>query len=285
MASAEDLAPGLYLVATPIGNLEDITLRAIRVLKQADLIACEDTRQTLKLLNRYGINTPTISYHEHNEAARAAELVEKLAQGSRIAVVTDAGTPGISDPGYRLVSLAIEHGLPVVPIPGPAAFVSALVGAGLPVESFSFRGFLPPKTGARRRELEQVRNSMQTEVFYEAPHRIAATLEDALAVLGPNRRIVVARELTKIHEEFLRGTTAQVLDVVNSRGEMKGEIVLMIGPAEAGKNAAPTISIRDRIEQLMREENLDEKSALKKAAKERDISKSEAYREWQVSSK
>jgi 16S rRNA (cytidine1402-2'-O)-methyltransferase len=285
MASVQDLAPGLYLVATPIGNLEDITLRAIRVLKQADLIACEDTRQTLKLLNRYGINTPTISYHEHNEAARAAELVEKLAQGSRIAVVTDAGTPGISDPGFRLVSLAIERGLPVVPIPGPAAFVSALVGAGLPVESFSFRGFLSPKTGARRRELEQVRNSMQTEVFYEAPHRIAATLEDALAVLGPERRIVVARELTKIHEEFLRGTTAQVLDVVQSRGEMKGEIVFMIGPAEAGKNAAPTISIRDRIEQLMREENLDEKSALKKAARERDISKSEAYREWQVGGK
>jgi 16S rRNA (cytidine1402-2'-O)-methyltransferase len=285
MASVEDLAPGLYLVATPIGNLEDITVRAIRILKQADLIACEDTRQTLKLLNRYGINTPTISYHEHNEAARAAELVEKLAQGSRIAVVTDAGTPGISDPGFRLVSLAIERGLPVVPIPGPAAFVSALVGAGLPVESFSFRGFLPPKTGARRRELERVRNSMQTEIFYEAPHRIAATLEDALAVLGPQRRIVVARELTKIHEEFLRGTAAQVLDVVKSRGEMKGEIVLMIGPAEAGKNAAPTISIRDRVEQLMREENLDEKSALKKAARERDISKSEAYREWQVGSK
>jgi 16S rRNA (cytidine1402-2'-O)-methyltransferase len=285
MASVEDLAPGLYLVATPIGNLEDITVRAIRILKQADLIACEDTRQTLKLLNRYGINTPTISYHEHNEAARAAELVEKLAQGSRIAVVTDAGTPGISDPGFRLVSLAIERGLPVVPIPGPAAFVSALVGAGLPVESFSFRGFLPPKTGARRRELERVRNSMQTEIFYEAPHRIAAALEDALAVLGPQRRIVVARELTKVHEEFLRGTTAQVLDVVNSRGEMKGEIVFMIGPAEAGKNAAPTISIRDRIEQLMREENLDDKSALKKAARERDISKSEAYREWQLSSK
>jgi 16S rRNA (cytidine1402-2'-O)-methyltransferase len=285
MASAEDLAPGLYLVATPIGNLEDITLRAIRVLKQADLIACEDTRQTLKLLNRYGINTPTISYHEHNEAARAAELVEKLAQRSRIAVVTDAGTPGISDPGFRLVSLAIERGLPVVPIPGPAAFVSALICAGLPAESFSFRGFLSPKTGARRRDLEQVRNSMETEIFYEAPHRIAATLEDALAVLGAHRRIVVARELTKVHEEFLRGTTAQVLDVVNSRGEMKGEIVLMIGPAEAEKNAAPTTSIRDRVEQLTREENLDEKAALKKAAKERGISKSEAYREWQLSSK
>jgi len=285
MALADDLAPGLYLVATPIGNLEDITLRAIRVLKQADLIACEDTRQTLKLLNRYGINTPTISYHEHNEAARAAELVEKLAQGSRIAVVTDAGTPGISDPGIRLVSLAIERGLPVVPIPGPAAFVSALVGAGLPVESFSFRGFLSPKTGARRRDLEQVRNSMQTEIFYEAPHRIAATLEDVLAVLGSERRIVVARELTKIHEEFLRGTMAQVLYVVKSRGEMKGEIVLMIGPAEAGKHPAPTTSIRDRVKQLMRDENLNEKAALKKAAKERGISKSEAYREWQVSGK
>ena len=285
MASAEDLAPGLYLVATPIGNLEDITLRAIRVLKQADLIACEDTRQTQKLLNHYGINTPTISYHEHNEAARAAELVEKLAQGSRIAVVTDAGTPGISDPGFRLVSLAIERGLPVVPIPGPAAFVSALVGAGLPVGSFSFRGFLSPKTGARRRELEHVRNSMQTEIFYEAPHRILATLEDVLAILGPRRRIVVARELTKIHEEFLRGTAAQVLDVIKSRGEMKGEIVLMIGPASEGETQAPATSVRDRVQQLMREEKLDEKSALKKAARERGISKSEAYREWQVSSK
>jgi 16S rRNA (cytidine1402-2'-O)-methyltransferase len=282
MASAEDLAPGLYLVATPIGNLDDITLRAIRVLKQADMIACEDTRQTLKLLNRYGINTPTVSYHEHNEAARAAELVEKLAQGSRIAVVTDAGTPGISDPGFRLVSLAIERGLPVVPIPGAAAFVSALVGAGLPVGSFSFRGFLPPKTGARRRELEQVRNSMQTEIFYEAPHRIAATLEDALAVLGPQRRIVVARELTKIHEEFLRGTAAQVLDVIRSRGEMKGEIVLMIGPVAEGEVQAPAVSIRNRVKQLMREENLDEKAALKRAAKERGISKSAAYRECQV---
>src|SRR5436305_4995108 len=162
----EALAPGLYLVATPIGNLEDITLRAIRVLKQVDLVACEDTRQTQKLLNHYGITTRATSYHEHNEASRAAELVEKLAQGARIAVVSDAGTPGISDPGFRLLSLAIERGLPVVPIPGPAAFVSALVGAGLPVESFSFRGFLSPKTGARRRELEQVQNSMQTEILY-----------------------------------------------------------------------------------------------------------------------
>jgi 16S rRNA (cytidine1402-2'-O)-methyltransferase len=282
MASAEDLAPGLYLVATPIGNLEDITLRAIRVLKQADLIACEDTRQTQKLLNHYGIATPTISYHEHNEAARAAELIEKLTQGARIAVVSDAGMPGISDPGFRLVSLAVERGVPVVAIPGATAFVSALVASGLPSEGFSFRGFLSPKSAARRRELEQARSSAQTEVFYEAPHRILATLEDLLAVLGPERRIVVARELTKIHEEFLRGTAAQVLDIVKGRGEVKGEIVLLIGPRGEVERPAPAGSIRDRVELLMREENLDEKAALKKAAKERGISKSAAYREWQV---
>ncbi|HEX3103919.1 MAG TPA: 16S rRNA (cytidine(1402)-2'-O)-methyltransferase [Terriglobales bacterium] len=282
MASAEDLAPGLYLVTTPIGNLEDITLRAIRVLKQADLIACEDTRQTQKLLNHYGIDTPTISYHEHNEAARAAELVEKLANGSRVAVVSDAGTPGISDPGFRLVSLSSERGLPVIPIPGATAFVTALVASGLPSEAFSFRGFLAPKSAARQRQLTETRNSKQTEIFYEAPHRILAALEDVAAVLGAHRRIVVARELTKIHEEFLRGTSAQILDVVKSRGEMKGEIVLMIGPAEESENAVPTISIRDRVEQLIREENLDEKAALKKAAKERGISKSAAYRELQI---
>jgi 16S rRNA (cytidine1402-2'-O)-methyltransferase len=280
MAAAEDLAPGLYLVATPIGNLEDITLRAIRVLKQADLIACEDTRQTQKLLNHYGIETPTISYHEHNEAARAAELIEKLAHGTRIAVVSDAGTPGISDPGFRLISLAIERGVPVVPIPGPAAFVSAVVASGLPMESFSFRGFLSPKGGARRRELEQLRNSSETEIFYEAPHRILAALEDVVATLGPERRVVVGRELTKIHEEFLRGTTAQVLDIVKSREEMKGEIVLLIGPATEEETQSPVVSVRDRVQQIMHEEQLDEKAALKKAAKERGISKSAAYREF-----
>jgi len=281
MASAEDLKPGLYLVATPIGNLEDITLRAIRVLKETDLIACEDTRQTKKLLNHYGIETPMISYHEHNEAARAAELVEQLAHGARIAVVTDAGMPGISDPGFRLLSLAIERGVPVVPIPGPAAFVSALVASGLPMESFSFRGFLSPKSGARRRELEQLRNSSETAIFYEAPHRILATLEDVVATLGPERRVVVGRELTKIHEEFLRGTAAEVLDTVKNRGEIKGEMVLLIGPAAEEETQVPVISVRDRVQQLMREEKLDEKAALKKAAKERGISKSAAYRELQ----
>ena len=212
MTAAEnrDLAPGLYLVGTPIGNLEDITLRAIRVLRQADIIACEDTRQTQKLLNHFGIETRATSYHEHNEASRAAELVEKLAQGERVAVVSDAGMPGISDPGFRLVALAIERGFAVFPVPGPAAFLAALVASGLPTDSFSFRGFLPAKSGARRRELEKIVESLSTKIFYEAPHRIRETLEDVVEVLGPLRPVVVARELTKIHEEFLRGTAGEV---------------------------------------------------------------------------
>jgi 16S rRNA (cytidine1402-2'-O)-methyltransferase len=277
-----DLAPGLYLVATPIGNLEDITLRAIRVLKQADLIACEDTRQTQKLLNRYGIEKPTVSYHEHNEASRAAELIEKLVAGALIAVVSDAGTPGVSDPGLRLVWLAIERGIPVVPIPGPTAFVSALVASGLPVESFSFGGFLPPKTGARRKDLEKIRESSHTQVFYEAPHRIRETLDDISAVLGPSRRVVIARELTKIHEEFLRGTVAEIIGRLKDREQLKGEIVLLIGPAPEDSQPMLGGSIRERVTRLMQEEKLDEKSALKRAAKERGISKSEAYRQLQL---
>jgi 16S rRNA (cytidine1402-2'-O)-methyltransferase len=276
-----DLPPGLYLVATPIGNLEDITMRAIRVLRQADLIACEDTRHTQKLLNHYDIETPTLSYYEHNEAARSTELVEKLAQGERVALVSDAGTPGISDPGFRLVSRAIERGFRVVPIPGPVAFVSALIASGLPARSFSFRGFLPPKAHARRLNLETVRSSSQTEVFYEAPHRIRGALEDVAAVLGRERPVVVARELTKIHEEFLRGTAEQVLEKLNQSDVVKGEITLLVGPAAEGASFPAAISCRDRVEQLMREEKLDEKAALKKAAKERGISKSAAYREWQ----
>jgi 16S rRNA (cytidine1402-2'-O)-methyltransferase len=280
MTAESSLAPGLYLVATPIGNLEDITLRAIRVLKQVDLIACEDTRQTQKLLNHCRITTRAISYYEHNEASRAAELAEKLAQGARIAVVSDAGTPGISDPGFRLVTQAIQRGIAVVPVPGPAAFVSALVASGLPMESFSFRGFLPPKTGARRRELEKIRSSSGTEVFYEAPHRICDTMKDVVSVLGAERPVAIARELTKIHEEFLRGTASQALETLNNRGDVKGEIVLLIGPASEG-NCPSTVSVRDRVEQIMRQEKLDEKTALKRVAKERRISKSEVYRELQ----
>jgi len=281
MSGERDLAPGLYLVGTPIGNLEDITLRAIRVLKQADLIACEDTRQTQKLLNHFGIEKPTVSYHQHNEASRAAELLERLAEGARIAVVSDAGTPGISDPGFRLLSLAIERGFPVVPVPGPAAFVAALIASGLAVEPFSFRGFLPSKGGARRRELEQIRESPHTEIFYETPHRIREALEEVVATLGPRRQVVVARELTKIHEEFLRGTAAEVLAIVQNRGELKGEIVLLIGGAEDESHPL-SVSVPDRIDQLVRKEKLDEKAALKRVAKERGISKSEAYREWQA---
>jgi 16S rRNA (cytidine1402-2'-O)-methyltransferase len=275
------LAPGLYLVGTPIGNLEDMALRAIRVLKQADIIACEDTRQTQKLLNHFGIETRAVSYHEHNEASRAAELVEKLAQGGTVAVVSDAGMPGVSDPGFRLVSLAIERGVPVFPVPGPAAFLAALVASGLPTDSFSFRGFLPPKSGARRRELEKITDSSSTEIFYEAPHRIREALADIVAVLGTERLVVVARELTKIHEQFLRGAAGEVAQTLNTRGEVKGEITLLIGKAAEGASTPRGTSVRERVEEIMREEKVDEKAALKKVAKERGISKSEAYRELQ----
>jgi 16S rRNA (cytidine1402-2'-O)-methyltransferase len=275
--------PALYLVATPIGNLEDITLRALRVLKNVDLIACEDTRQTQKLLNHYGISTRTVSYHEHNEMTKAAELVVDLEGGARIALVTDAGMPGISDPGYRLISLAIRHRVPVIPIPGASAFLAALVASGLPTDSFRFSGFLPAKRGERRSLLESVRGSARTQVFYEAPHRLLETLEDVAEVLGPARHVVVAREVTKIHEEFLRGTVDEVHTTLKSRGEVKGEITLLIAKAE--ESAQPTVTarlnIRERLHQLMAQEKIDEKAALKKLAKEMGVSKSEAYRDLQ----
>lgn len=273
----------LYLVATPIGNLEDITFRAVRVLKEADLIACEDTRQTQKLLNHYGISTRTISYHEHNEMTKAAELVVDLEGGAKIALVTDAGMPGISDPGFRLITLAIRHGVPVVPIPGASAFLAALVASGLPTDSFRFSGFLPAKRGERRTLLETIRSSPRTQVFYEAPHRVVEALEDIVEVLGPERHVVVAREVTKIHEEFLRGRAAEILGTLRSRGDVKGEITLLIAKAEdAAQSVAPVrISVRQRVDQIMSEEKVDEKAALKKVAKEMGVSKSEAYRELQ----
>jgi 16S rRNA (cytidine1402-2'-O)-methyltransferase len=278
------LAPGLYLVATPIGNLEDITLRALRVLKQADLIACEDTRQTQKLLNHYGITTRTTSYHEHNEMTRSAELVLELEQGARIALVTDAGMPGISDPGFRLISLAIRHHIPVVPIPGASAFLSALVASGLPTDSFRFSGFLPAKRGQRRQVIESIRESARTQVFYEAPHRVTEALEDVVEILGGQRHLVIAREVTKLHEEFLRGPAAEILAALKARGDIKGEITLLIGKMESTEEKASTrVSVRKRISQLTAEEKLDEKTALKKVAKEMGISKSEAYREFQRS--
>ena len=280
--------PALYLVATPIGNLEDITLRALRLLKEVDVIACEDTRQTQKLLNHYAIQTHTTSYHEHNELTRSAELVKQMQEGASVALVTDAGMPGISDPGYRLIALAIRHHVPVVPIPGASAFLAALVASGLPTDSFRFSGFLPSKRGERRAALEAINNSPRTQVFYEAPHRIVETLTDVVEILGDARHVVIAREVTKLHEEFLRGRAGEVLENLKAREAVKGEITLLIGKAEAqdahvGTAAPGCLSIRQRVEQLMAEGKVDEKAALKKVAKERGVSKSEAYRELQRS--
>ncbi len=277
--------PCLYLVATPIGNLEDITLRALRVLKEVDLIACEDTRQTLKLLSHYGIQTRLVSYHEHNEMTKASELVVDLEGGAKIALVTDAGMPGISDPGFHLIALAIRHHVPVIPIPGASAFLAALVASGLATDSFRFSGFLPAKSGQRRKLLESIKDSPRTQVFYEAPHRLLETLADVVEGLGSDRHVVVAREVTKIHEEFLRGRAKDVLDQLEARGEVKGEITLLIAKPETQdlRPETSSVSVAQRVREIMAEEKADEKAALKKVAKERGIGKSEAYREWQQS--
>ncbi len=272
----------IYLVATPIGNLEDITLRGLRILKEADLIACEDTRQTRKLLEHYQIRKPLVSYHEHNEAERAEELVKRALAGEKIAVVSDAGMPGISDPGYRVVTKAVQRGVPVIPVPGPVAIEAAIAACGLPAESFHFGGFLPPKRSQRRKVLQTLGAETAALVFYEAPHRIVDTLEDVIETLGP-RPVVVARELTKVHEEFLRGSAPVVLGELRSRPSVKGEITLIIGrgsePSAAPAGGAG--SIGQRVEELMREQALDHMAALKEAARERGLSKREAYRQWQ----
>ncbi|PYX80924.1 MAG: 16S rRNA (cytidine(1402)-2'-O)-methyltransferase [Acidobacteria bacterium] len=276
--------PKLYLVATPIGNLEDITLRALRVLKEVDLIACEDTRQTQKLLSHYGVEKRTVSYHQHNEMTRAAELIVDVERGASIALVSDAGMPGISDPGFRLITLAIRHHVPVVPIPGASAFLAALVASGLPTDSFRFSGFLPPRHGKRRELLENILASPRTQVFYEAPHRLIETMEDVVEVLGLNRQVVIAREVTKIHEEFLRGRAGELLEKLKQRGEIKGEITLLIGKSEDSiQTAAAKAGVRARLKQIMTDEQVDQKAALKKVAKQLGISKSEAYRELQRS--
>jgi 16S rRNA (cytidine1402-2'-O)-methyltransferase len=276
---AEQTKPGtLYVVATPIGNLEDISYRAVRVLKEADLIACEDTRHTAKLLHHYGIEKPTVSYHEHNEAARAEELVTKMEQGLNVAQVSDAGMPGISDPGYRVIKLAIERGVPVVPIPGASAVIAALAASGLPTDSFHFLGFLPSKSGQRRTTLEALRVAKHTTVVYEAPHRIVETMKDIVELLAPDRPVVLARELTKMHEEFIRGSAAEILQRVQEH-ELKGEMTLLIGKGAGEQTTAKDIA--QRLDEIMREQKLDENAALKALAKERGISKSEAYRELQ----
>ncbi len=268
----------LYLVATPIGNLEDITLRALRVLKEADLIACEDTRQTQKLLNHYGIRKRLVSYHEHNEVTRAPELVIELEQGAKAALVSDAGTPLISDPGHRLVTLCLRHRIPVVPVPGPSALVAALAASGMPTQEFSFVGFLPARAGERRKSLLVLAAEPRTLVFYEAPHRLEETLQDALEVFGA-RPAVIAREVTKLHEEFLRGTLQELLEQI-SRRPPRGEITLLIAPSTGQPAPAPRqVPLAQRVDEIMREGKLDHKAALKQAARERGLAKRQAYRQ------
>ena len=226
-----DPKPGtLYIVGTPIGNLEDMTFRAVRILQGVDAIAAEDTRHTGKLLHHFQITTPQVSYHEHNRITRTGELVERLQQGQAIALVSDAGMPGISDPGYELVKACVEAGLTVVPIPGCSAVVAALTASGLPSDRFVFEGFLPAKPKDRRAHLEQLKSESRTLVFYEAPHRLRQTLQDLL-MLGGDRAIVLARELTKLHEEFWRGTIAEAVDPYRDREPM-GEFTLVLAGAE-----------------------------------------------------
>jgi 16S rRNA (cytidine1402-2'-O)-methyltransferase len=237
-------------------------------------------------LNHYGITTRTVSYHEHNEASRAEELGQQLKKGLRIALVSDAGMPGISDPGYRVIASAVEREIPVVPIPGASAFVAALAASGLPTDSFEFHGFLPPKHGQRRQMLEAIKTSQETQVFYEAPHRLKETVQDVVEILGPERPVVIAREVTKLHEDFMRGTARTISENLNKHPEIKGEITLLIGKAAEGHNvladeSPATQSIEERLTQLISTEKLDEKAALKRIARERGISKSEVYRELQ----
>ena len=266
----------LYIVPTPIGNLEDITLRALRVLKEADLIACEDTRHTRRLLDHFGIKTPTISYHEHNERARTPELIERLEKGQQVALVADAGTPGVSDPAYRIVQAAIEQGITIVPLPGATALIGGLVASGLPVDSFLFLGFLPHKKNARLAKLAELKAQRATLVFYEAPHRIRYTLADALSVLG-NRRAALARELTKIHEQFIRGTLAEIIAYFTEH-EPRGEMTLVIaGSPDDNLSCLDQVSIEEQIETIMREEGLSRNEAIKQAARSRGLSKREAY--------
>ncbi len=253
----------LYLVGTPIGNLEDITLRALRTLKEVDRIACEDTRHTLKLLTHYDIHKPLVSYHEHNELTRAPELVVSLEQGAKIALVSDAGMPLVSDPGHRLVTLCLRHQIPVVPIPGPSALLASLSASGLPNEEFLFVGFLPARSGERRRALERLRIEDRTIILYEAPHRVAECVADAREVLG-NRSACIAREVTKLHEEFRRGKLSELSTSLEER-PARGEITLLMQ------------SLADRVEELIRQAKLDRKEALKLAAKERGLTRRAAY--------
>ncbi|MCL5671123.1 MAG: 16S rRNA (cytidine(1402)-2'-O)-methyltransferase [Acidobacteria bacterium] len=271
----------LFVVGTPIGNLEDITLRALDTLKTADLIACEDTRRTQKLLDHYKIRTPTTSYHEHNEMTRAPELILEMEEGSAVALVSDAGTPVLSDPGFRLVHLAIRHKIPVIPIPGPSALVAALTAAGLPMSEFIFTGFLPARKSARCRALTALAGFDKTMVFYEAPHRILDALRDIHDILG-DRETVLAREVTKIHEEFLRGSLVQIRERLK-REPPKGELTVILGPGTLPREkVAAGSSLLEEVESAKAKQGLDERTALKAVARARGMSRSEAYRQLQL---
>ena len=274
------MAGTLYIVATPIGNLEDITLRGLRVLREANLIACEDTRQTRKLLDHFAITTPTLSYHEHNEAQRSVELTQRLEAGESIALVSDAGTPLVSDPGHRLVAEAIAAGITVAPVPGPSAAIGALSASGLASDQFRFCGFLPPKSGQRRKVFEERKNDECTVIFYEAPHRILDSLTDAAQVFG-SRPMVVARELTKIHEEFLRGTAAGIREQFAARPSVKGEITLLIAPAsrdDASRDASEESQTPlDEAVRALEQQGLPRMEAIKQVARERGLGKREVY--------
>jgi 16S rRNA (cytidine1402-2'-O)-methyltransferase len=278
----------LYIVATPIGNLEDITLRALRVLREADVIACEDTRQTVKLLSHFDISKRLVSYHEHNEITRAPEIVIELEQGAKVALVSDAGTPAISDPGFRLVGLCLRHGISVVPVPGASAFVAALAASGMPIEEFTFAGFLPSRQTARRKALRTLADEPRTVALYEAPHRLLDTLEDALEILG-NRPAVIAREVTKAFEEFHRGHIEDLVAGLRKK-PARGEITLLIGPADGqathlngnGTGEKSTAPLSHRVEEIMKERGIDRKAALKFAARERGITRREAYKQLLV---
>jgi 16S rRNA (cytidine1402-2'-O)-methyltransferase len=266
----------LYLVSTPIGNLEDITLRALRVLREVDLIACEDTRHTRRLLDHFGISKPTISYHEHNELKRAEELAERLARGESIALVTDAGTPGISDPAYRIVTAAIERGVIVTPVPGATAMIAGLVASGLPTDSFLFVGFLPSRKQARRARLEELKSERATLIFYEAPHRIREALLDIREMLG-DRPAALARELTKLREQFIRGSVSEIVAHFDG-AEPRGEMTLVIaGNRDDNLTSVEEASISQQVERLIRDEGLSRSDAIKQAARSRGLSKREAY--------
>jgi len=264
----------LYIVSTPIGNLEDITYRAVRILKEADWIACEDTRTTRRLLDHYGIQTRLVSYHEHNELERSEELIERLRQGETGALVSDAGTPLLSDPGYRVVRGAVKEGIRVEAIPGPSALLAGLVVSGLPTDQFHFGGFLPAKQGQRMRLLESLRDEQATLIFYEAPHRILESLDDIAAALG-GREIVVARELTKMHEEVLRGTPATIRNNLAERDMIRGEFVILV--AKASEPVQDTTPPEEAVALLV-SAGVDRMEAMKTVARERGLSKRDVYK-------